>query len=900
MDEAQLRIGPFVLDVGAGVVLRDDGAEVILQPLVYRLLLRLAERPGAIVPHEALMRHLWPDVRVTEASLTQAVRRLRKALGTADLVRSVPRRGYRLDADVSPVATAPSTAPRTPALRLPPDRFVGREAALAELARRVQERGERLITLTGPAGVGKTRLARTFAASGGRVWFVDLQAAAEAEDVVREVARGVGAREGAGVAEIGLHLARAGGVLVLDNFEQLVAAAAQTVEAWREAAPELVQIVTSRTVLGLRGERVVTVEPLPQADAVALFADRADLPADEPGVAELVAALDGLPLAVELAAARARVLAPRELLDALRERFVVLRSGSAGLEGRHRSLRAALDDSWDLLSAAERQALSELSVFRGALSVDDAAAVIAARGAPLDLVQALVDQSMLRVLPGGRFALLPTIRAYVEERSDGAVVAAAEVRHGRRLARLGAADRLRVPGNDAFRGGAPPEASTEPRDALDDLIAACRRAIGRRDPDVAGPTALAAWAVLRRTGPAGLGVALLEGADEVAGHQDVDVLGWLGEALLLVHQLEPAVAARRAARALALERGDRREAAVMAIGAAAALRYLNRFDEALALLAEARGELEAAGDAYHVALSHQVQSATLARAGEGLAALEHAVAAVARFRTVGRDRPIALAAALQNQAIELGMHGRYGEAEASYDEARALVEAHGDHARAAQMRMNQAILYAYRGEPARCAEISREAAHALREAGRPYDEAMAWTNLASALVELGRTGEAEGAAREGLAIGRALGARDTVGAAIGALATARGAAGALDEAVALIGEADRVLAEPPGVASADLVAAIRLDGAELHLALGAADVALDRAAQAEPVLRRGWHAAELTRLLAVKGQALAAVGDREGAEAALTEAEALASRLSLAPGAPASRRIAAARAALGR
>jgi predicted ATPase len=331
--------------------------------------------------------------------------------------------------------------------------FVGRAAELRAVIDAFAG-GTRLLTLVGLGGTGKTRLAleaarvlaREHPLEGGE-HFCDLSHARGEDDVCRAVASslGVALERGAGAA---LLLARALAarpptLLVLDNFEQIVAVAPATAGAWLDAAPELRLLVTSREPLRLQGETLLEVLPLPtvhgsegRSDAAELFVERARaLRAGaavecEPSVIDrIVEALDGLPLAIELAAARLAVLSPGELLELLPRPFELLTRGARDLPDRQSSLERALDWSWDRLDDHERAAFAQCSVFHGGFTRDAAEAVLepapagAGERAPstLDLLQSLREKSLLVVDASRsdqppRFAMLATVRAYAEVR----------------------------------------------------------------------------------------------------------------------------------------------------------------------------------------------------------------------------------------------------------------------------------------------------------------------------------------------------------------------------------------------------------------------------------------------------------------------------------------------------
>ena len=301
-------------------------------------------------------------------------------------------------------------------LPVPATAFLGRARELRELADLLHG-GTRLVTLTGPGGSGKTRLALQAAAEAaaefpGGVWWVSLARTRDAEAILPAVARALGVVD---TAEESLALALGGKrmVLVVDNVEQLLPEAALPLGWLRDIGGPTV-VVTSRERLQITGERVYPVAPLASEDAVELFVERAR-GLDEgfeqtAAVDELCARLDNLPLAIELAAARAGVLSVDAILARVAERLDVF-SGARDAEPRQRTLRATLEWSYELLSLEERRLFARLAVFAGGCTLEAAEAICEAE---LDLVAALVDKSLLR-RTGDRYWQLETIRDYAGE-----------------------------------------------------------------------------------------------------------------------------------------------------------------------------------------------------------------------------------------------------------------------------------------------------------------------------------------------------------------------------------------------------------------------------------------------------------------------------------------------------
>ncbi|WP_406183519.1 AfsR/SARP family transcriptional regulator [Streptomyces sp. NBC_01006] len=343
-----------------------------------------------------------------------------------------------------PAATAPPAQPGERAGNLRPrlTSFVGREPELAGLRRDMARL--RLVTLTGPGGSGKTRLAEHAAADHPEPgWLVELARLDHPAAVPGAVLSALGLRESTLVArdkapadepaaQLVEHCANRSLLLVLDNCEHVIGAAAELAEHLLTHCPGVRILATSREPLGVPGETVRPVDPLPPDPAHRLFADRAAAvrpgftPADDPAaVAEICARLDGLPLAIELAAARLRLLTPRQIADRLDDRFRLLTGGARTVLPRQQTLRAVVDWSWDLLDDSERTVLRRLSVFAGGCDVAAAEAVCAdpdAADTPdvLDLLGSLVDKSLVVAAPapdGMRYRLLETIREYAAERA---------------------------------------------------------------------------------------------------------------------------------------------------------------------------------------------------------------------------------------------------------------------------------------------------------------------------------------------------------------------------------------------------------------------------------------------------------------------------------------------------
>jgi predicted ATPase/class 3 adenylate cyclase len=300
-------------------------------------------------------------------------------------------------------------------LPVPATPFVGREHELAEVLGLLE--AGRLLTLTGPGGTGKTRLGLQAAAEASDrypdgVFWVPLAPLRDADLVLETAAQALGAKDG--LAE---HVGEKSVLLLLDNFEHVVEAA-DGLGDLLGACPNLQLLVTSREVLRLPGEQAYPVPPLEPQDGTELFVARAH--AVDPSfvssaaVPALCARLEQLPLALELAAARVRVLSPEQLLDRLSRRLDVLKGGR-GLDPRQQTLRATIEWSHDLLTEVEQWLFARLAVFRGGCTLESAEEVC---DADLDILQSLVDKSLVRFREGNRFWMLETIHEYATERLE--------------------------------------------------------------------------------------------------------------------------------------------------------------------------------------------------------------------------------------------------------------------------------------------------------------------------------------------------------------------------------------------------------------------------------------------------------------------------------------------------
>ncbi|CAN7485920.1 winged helix-turn-helix domain-containing protein [Rhizobium sp. LjRoot30] len=443
--EEEFQFGPYVLRTSKRAVLL-NGQPIPLGSRAMDILIYLVRNAGQLQTNAAIIKNSWPDTYVDEANLRVHISALRRALGDTrrepQYIANIPGRGYSF---IGPLSTSIADAATTAELgidkTLPPPGLVDRDEVIASLVDNLSS--TRLLTITGPGGIGKTAIARSVVDRFGQkmVW-IDLAEVERGEALAPLVAARMEiALKSEGLAEaISTRLNDRNLLLILDGCEHVVAHAAAFAEKVLLSPGPARILATSREPLRARGERVHRVVPLdlPTADAadeqenivaqalkspaVRLFVERADAclggyqlsEGDTPSVVEICSRLDGIPLAIELAAARLETMGVEALAISLKDGFKVLSRGTRTALPRHRTLRATLDWSYDLLPVKEQQAIQELSLLRGWFTMETAAHITMTTDTET-VLDDLVSKSLVVADPRGRrtqFRLLDTTRLH--------------------------------------------------------------------------------------------------------------------------------------------------------------------------------------------------------------------------------------------------------------------------------------------------------------------------------------------------------------------------------------------------------------------------------------------------------------------------------------------------------
>jgi predicted ATPase/class 3 adenylate cyclase len=668
-----------------------------------------------------------------------------------------PQQLYQLEIDGLPAEFPPlnSLGNRFTSLPSLPSTFVGRDRELAEASALLTQDDVRLLTLLGPGGTGKTRLALQLAGDlldrfPGGAAFVFLTPVRDPELVVPAIAQTLGLREQPGESALETlleYLRERQLLLVLDNFEQVLAAA-PALSTLLAQAPGLKLLATSRSPLRLSGERAYRVPQLALDEAVELFAERARAAAgdflvtDENAetVAEICRRLDGLPLAIELAAPRVRTLSPRALLRRLDQRLPLLTGGSQDADERQRTLRNTIAWSHDLLREREQRLFRQLAVFVGGFRLE-AAAAVGGSADVLDDLDSLVEKSLLLRLREDsdgepRFWMLETIREYAREQLEAAgELESARRRHGAWFAEL--AECL-----DAEAGTGDQAASVARlADDYPNLRAAIERARKDRDRELLLRLATGLWWFWSTRGYVAEGRQALEDALELAGRRPARAL--LGLCSLRVFSgnsdglLDDVHEVLRAAEEL----GD-------PLTLAQAWNLLGRVEGTLV------GSLARAEDAWQQALEHAERGNLPAERAESIGWLmmaanfgplpvDEGIARCRRFHDEAVDDPFIRGNALVEQGALEAMRGDFPLARQLVAEGLETIAGLGFPLRAAMSSQEAFYVEMLAGDLEAAERIARDAVATLERMGERGYLSSAAALLAHALADRGELGEAE-------------------------------------------------------------------------------------------------------------------------------------------------------------
>jgi predicted ATPase/class 3 adenylate cyclase/DNA-binding winged helix-turn-helix (wHTH) protein len=791
-----------------------DGKEATVSPRAFDILIALVERRERLVPKAELLDVVWPDTVVEENNLQVHISALRKVLGP-QAIATIPGRGYRFtlappeQANVAspPAADAsPAAIPAVPSnIAAAVEALIGRDDDIASI--RGLLASHRLVTILGPGGIGKTRVALDVARAeidthANGAWWVDLAPVTAFDRVAAAIADATGLHLGEGDAatKLAAALRHLDMLVVLDNCEHLVAEVARIVQTILERAPRLTVLATSQAALKLPAEHAYRLGTLDPSTAVALLTRRAQaldrrfhLDGTNAEAAKAICtALEGVPLAIEMAAARVPLMGVAAVRDRLDDRFRMLAASNRLSHGRHQTLLAVLDWSHALLAHDEKVVFRRIGAFVGSFGMDAAKALAQDESlddwAVLDALGGLVDKSFLQV--GGfeppRYRLLETTRLYALARLDEAgETAKLRARHASVMAIL--ADRMM---EDSFR-----LTDAQWGQAYDgvyqDVVAGFEHAIAHRDAHIAGRTAVALRMMdVRRGTVTGLRARMHACFDLIPQATGVDA-AYLWSAVTPSDQI--------------------------------AIDTIPRLDSARERLAAWRGQDDVRG--LYSALCTYADE--LARAGdfaEAARTLDEAE------EVQQRDWPPRLLMMVAQHRGAVAMYEKDAVGYRKYRrEVLELAEQAGATriANAARLGLGDAALLAQDYEEA--AALSREVVDVQRFANVPFSRAIALENLSNALVHLGDLAGAVAAAEEALPVMRV----NEAGADVFTILALVAVRSAMPEAAArMLGHVDAWVATSQYHLAPNEARAAEEAGREIDAAIGADQHARLRAAGA--------------------------------------------------------------------
>ena len=686
-----------------------EGRPTPLGARAFDVLLALIDNRDRVVTKDELLDKVWPGLVVEENNLQVQVSTLRKILG-AQAVATIPGRGYRFTLVPEALPDAPScpVPARRHNLPAPLNSFIGREREIAEVKALLGS--ARLVTLVSTGGTGKTRLSLQVAAElldefPDGVWLVELAPVADSARVAQVVAFVLDVKEEPGRAGIETLAAAARArrmLLVLDNCEHVLQGCAEVAKRLLQAGPGVRILASSRERLTIPGETMyqVTALALPEAsaapdldalariDSVRLFLNRANavLPSfrlteqNAPLVADICRRLDGIPLAIELAAARVHALPLEEIARRLRECLAVLTGGDVTALPRQQTLRASIDWSYDLLTESERTVFRRLAVFSGGWTLAAAHAVAnpdRAEDATIDALMRLVEKSLIERDAGGtRYRLLEAVRQYAGERLAAASEAqAARARHLDYFLGLAESARPHLYG--------PMQATW----------------IAQLDAERENILAAHAWC---DEAPAGalLGLRLATAIKHY----------WFNRGPL-------SLAYRMTVHALARDGAQPRDALRCRVlfDAGQIAYFMGRYSESREHLLESLAIARALEDPVRIAAALQPLGLACVAEKDFDSARKHIEEALALVRRQGDKRNIATV--LNALAQLCRAEGNPGGAESLYDEALALFREVGDHESVAVALLNLAMTWIVRGDRDRARAACLEALQVIEETG---------------------------------------------------------------------------------------------------------------------------------------------------------------------------------------
>ncbi len=755
-------LGPFRLDPDAGA-LTQAGLPTPLGARAVAVLTALVKAANEYVSKAGLLDAAWPNVVVEENSLAAQVSAIRRVLGRVpggeDWIETLTRRGYRF---VGPLAELRYSDPQAAAVdgqrsNLPASAtsFIGRERELVEIKRLLAK--TRMLTVVGVGGIGKTRFAlqaanEVTAAYRDGVWLVDLALLTDGLLVPSAVAQALGVREipGRPISEtLCVQLAGRQALLLLDNCEHLVEACAHLVDTLLQRVTELTVLATSREPLSLAGEQVYALPPLSlpysnadpedavRSEAVQLFVERAQEKTPDftltairaPAVAQICIRLDGIPLALELAAARIRSLSVEQINARLEDCFSLLTGGKRTALPRQQTLRATLDWSYDLLTERERTVLRRLAVFASGFTLEAACSVasdvVIDTSAVTDVLAQLVERSLVVAdtnAAGARYRLLETTRAYAVEKlaqsNETATIRRLHAQHFRVQLDLAPEDWLTMREADWHARYLP---------ELDNVRAGLDWAFGRDgDPAIGIGLCGASGPIWMELSLAGEGRQRMETAiarmDETPELDQARVFLWLG---MLWGDAAPHESNRAKARAIELYRrlGDASGLGFSLVQSALVLGIIDRVNEAEAALAEALPLLEGGGLTRALARHAEVTGFLKMRNEDLAGARTYYERALSFYREIGVEREVLRM--LGNRADLTWALGELDAALEGFREAIAIVRASASATRGTLgfKLTNLAGVHTERGELDDALAAAREGLPYMKRGGT------AWINM---------------------------------------------------------------------------------------------------------------------------------------------------------------------------